>query len=85
MSVNPVDVQKLATTYTTFEAAKKALQSGQINTEAFNALITFKNASNEHAAFYELESADVGDKAKSEEVRQKNEGALKAQFAVLDA
>lgn len=43
MSVNPIDVQKLATTYTTFDAAKQALKSGKMSTAEFNALISFKN------------------------------------------
>ena len=86
MSVNPIDVQKLATTYTTFEAAKQALQTGQINTEAFNALISFKNSSNDHATFYGLETAAVPEgSAKTPEEQQKNEGAIKAQFDAIDA
>lgn len=56
MSVNPIDVQKLATTYTTFDAAKIALKNSEISMDEYNALITFKNESKDSANFYGLES-----------------------------
>ena len=75
MSVNPVDVQKLASTYTTYEAAKKALQSKEIDTATFVALIEFQKANNGQATGLEVEQANDGEMARSEEERQKNVGA----------
>ena len=91
MSVNPVDVQQLAVKYTTIKAATEALQKGELSTDNFQALLSFKHESEDNA-FYGLqveqnpasqeltsEQKEAKDKAK---VRQEKEvEQMKAQAA----
>lgn len=78
MSVNPINVQKLATTYTTFEAAKEALKKGEISNDAYNALITFQNK-NPNTNFYGVESNPDNTQLSDEEkvAKASNAGAKK--------
>ena len=82
-----IDVQKLASTYTTFVAAKQALSSGEIRTEEYNALIQFKNASGDQNFYGQgttVESnPDSGEL--TDEQRAAKERARQAELAEVEA